>query len=196
MNQNPCILCLDIAMRNIGAAILQWNTVALDFVSGSVLVTDAATKEDRKEHTKASLYVKDSAYLYEQLHKLVAGKEIGLIAGELPLGAQSASAAMCLGVCWGLMGSLIASFDNIPYVWVTPTEVKKAMCSKKTATKEEMMNCAGFLYPDSLVPFMRHGKLLNRYEHVADAIGVSLAIRQTTEFKHYVALCEAISKKT
>lgn len=192
----PSVLCLDIAMRNVGVLVVRWDRNTLAYESSTVLTTDACTKEERKEHTKASLYVKDSAYLYEQLHRVVANSHIGLIAGELPLGSQHANSAMCLGVCWGLMGAIIASFNNVPYVWVTPTDVKKYMCGKKTATKEEMMDCAMCLYPESVKPFKKkNGEILNRYEHVADAVGVSLAIRQTTEFKQYAALCETISKK-
>ena len=106
---------------------------------------------------------------------------------ETPSGSQS-SAGM---KSYGMTCQLIASLNPKP-IEVTPDEVKKASVGKKTASKQEMMDWAYEKYPGLNWDINKStGKLKNKNEHMADAIGIAYAGIKTDDF---VRVYEIVNK--
>ena len=108
---------------------------------------------------------------------------------EIPVGSQSARAMASYGICLGILGALQSQGTEL--IEVTATEVKLALTNNKTATKSQMIEAAVKLYPDANFPMSR-GKIVNKAEHVADAIGSIHAGVKTPLFKNTLRLLKGI----
>lgn len=94
------------------------------------------------------------------------------IALEAPSGGSlSSRSSRCLGMATGIVATLEA-YTEIPFLYVTPNDVKVALCGKKRASKEDMMSKAGTIYPE--IKELIKGDM----EHVADAIGVFKVVEE------------------
>ncbi|MDP9155347.1 MAG: hypothetical protein M3O74_13965 [Pseudomonadota bacterium] len=117
---------------------------------------------------------------------------------EVPMGAQSARAALAFGMVIGILANL-----PVPLIQVSPLEVKMAAVGHRQASKEEMILWASEKYPDA--NWLRHaragrvktgtgfkewkaGDLVNDNEHLADAVAVGEAGLLTDQFKQAVAM--------
>lgn len=111
---------------------------------------------------------------------------------EVPVGSQNSRAAVAYGICVGVLGALRAT--GIPFVEVTPTEVKMVTVGKKTATKAEMIAWAMAQHPEAPWPmYKENGKLLvseAKAEHSADATGAIYAGVRTNSFKQTLQLLQ------
>ena len=114
-----------------------------------------------------------------------AAKKAKVIFVEPPVGSQSARAMASYGICLGILGGVKAL--GIPFIEVTPTEVKKCFTGDKLASKEKMIAKAVQLYPDANFP--RHRKEISgKAEHVADAIAAIHAGVDTSVFQNLMRL--------
>lgn len=103
---------------------------------------------------------------------------------EVPQGAQSARASWALGIMLGLIASL-----PLPVVELTPTEVKKGATGSKTASKDAMLEHATSLHPD-LAWLTKGGRLLNKNEHLADAVLIMHVGAQSTAFRELARMLD------
>jgi len=109
------------------------------------------------------------------------------------VGSQSAAAMKAYGMCVGILGTMLAS--DIQLIEVTASEVKVALTGNKNATKPQMIAGAVQLYPDSNFPrYTKNGKtfkkgdIMDKAEHVADAIGAIHAGVNTPLFQSLMRL--------
>ena len=126
-------------------------------------------------------------HLAEQLARPIfeVAKKAKVIFVEVPVGSQSARAMASYGICLGILGGVKAL--GIPFIEVTPTEVKKCFTGDKLASKEKMIAKAVQLYPDANFP--RHRKEISgKAEHVADAIAAIHAGVNTSVFQNLMRL--------
>ena len=107
---------------------------------------------------------------------------------EVPVGSQSARAMASYGICVGILGALRA--EGIQLIEVTPSEVKVALSGDANATKRKMIDAASELYPDANWPALYKGRLPEKSEHLADAIGAIHAGVNTPLFKNLMRLLE------
>lgn len=113
-------------------------------------------------------------------------KGVDLVCVEIPVGSQSARSMASYGICIGLLSSI-----EIPFIQVTPLEVKLAAVGSKTATKQQMIDWAYGIYPNANWLFKNQkGKtsLTAANEHLADAIAAIHAGARTDEFKYITML--------
>lgn len=113
-------------------------------------------------------------------------KDVAVAFVEVPVGSQSAAGMKSYGVCIGVLATL-----NIPMIQVSPDEVKLAGAGKKTSSKEEMINWAVVDQPLlNWYTRMYKGKveLMNKNEHVADALAAIYAGMKTEDFQSVVAI--------
>jgi len=159
------ILSLDVGFRNTG-----WVVFDLD---GKIVDCGVLMTEKNKKHIRvADDYATRAAKLAIGLKNIVLKYEIKLVVGELPVGgAQSARAMIQMGMANAVVAAVCAILD-IPADWATPNEVKLAVCGKRSATKDEMMEQVCKLYPSYQFP-----KQKNQFEHIADAVGAYLALK-------------------
>lgn len=106
---------------------------------------------------------------------------------EAPVGSQSARAMASYGICMGILGALKS--EGVPLYEVNATEVKLALAGKKDATKREMIDKASEFYPEANF-FRQKGHLIDKNEHVADAIGAIHAGINTPMFQSLMKLLE------
>lgn len=127
----------------------------------------------------------------EQLAKaaLQVARRSKAIFVEVPVGSQSARAMASYGICVGILGTLRA--EGIPLIEVTPIEVKMALAGIKTATKAQMIKAAMDFYPEAEFP-QHNGRIVNKAEHVADAIGTIHAGVRTPMFNNILRLYQEV----
>lgn len=84
------------------------------------------------------------------LRKLVALYKPSLMTFESMThgGPGQASVMAKMGMCYGLLAGLVEALD-LPCVQMTPQEIKKAVCGKKDASKEEIQNALDILFNDT-----------------------------------------------
>lgn len=118
---------------------------------------------------------------------LNAARGAKVIFVEIPVGSQSARAMASYGMCIGIL-SMIRIMGH-PMIEVTATDVKKALSGKSGASKDDMIQAAYDIYPEANWPTSREsrrpGKVADKAEHAADAIGSIHAGVRTTDFQSF-----------
>ena len=146
-----------------------------------------------KQARQNSLDLESSLQLYRQALAFSQGAHTVFV--EVPVGSQSARAMASYGICVGVLGSLRAS--GIPFIEVTPTEVKLAGPGKKTATKIEMISWAMASHPEAQWPMYRQNgvDLVSeaKAEHLADAVAAIHAGIAGNTFQQMLPLLAARS---
>jgi Holliday junction resolvasome RuvABC endonuclease subunit len=118
-------------------------------------------------------------------------KGVDIVAIEIPVGSQSARAMASYGICVGIISSI-----KIPIIQVTPAEVKLAATGNKNATKKQMIDWAVGEFPNAEW-FWKKQKgvysLIDKNEHMADALAAIKAAVRTDTFKQLIAIQEAFN---
>lgn len=181
------VLGMDPSLRNWGLAsgLLDLTTGILDDpLLELICPTDLAGKQVRQNSS--------DLHLAEQIatQAIPAARKAKAIFVEVPVGSQSSRAMASYGVCVGVLGTIRAL--GVPLIEVTATEVKLALTADKLATKAKMIAEATKLYPNSnwtgFYPGQRKGKVSDKAEHVADAIGAIHAGVNTSTFRNLMRL--------
>jgi len=116
---------------------------------------------------------------------MLAARKAKAIFVEVPVGSQSARAMASYGICVGILGSVLAL--EIPLIEVTASETKKVFTGSSTATKRQMISRAYELYPEANFPVQK-GKILDKAEHMADAIAAIHSGVRTPMFQNLMRL--------
>ena len=158
----------------------------LDVVSFKLIEPEVTTAKVVRKNSKD---IDRSTYLYKEVREYIQGSD--LLFAEVPVGSQSSRAQTGYGICVAILGSLIANTYSI--IQVDPSSNKIALVGKKTASKSEMIKAAIDFYPNA--PWLRSGtRIINKNEHLADAIGAIHAGVQTPEFNNYLAVYKSLGK--
>lgn len=121
--------------------------------------------------------------------------DANVVIAEIPGGSQSARGAFGNGVSLGVLAAIgRAGNYRGSIIQVQPTQVKVGAVGSRTASKREMIDWASGLFPNLDWPKGRGGKIGNKAEHIADAVGVINAGVQTDEFKNLVQALAFFSK--
>lgn len=174
------VASLDPSFRNFGVArlVLKLETFQFGIESLHLIETE---KDQGKQIRRNSDDLKRCQKIIREYHPLVT--PCSVVFAEIPTGAQSARAATAFGIATALVASC-----PVPVIQVQPTETKLATVGTKTASKEEMIEWAVETYPNA--PWIRDkkGKIINKNEHLADAVAVAHAGVQTDQFEQLLAL--------
>lgn len=185
------VLGMDPSLRNWGLA-----SSFLDLTNGylDTPVLSLICPKDL-EGKQVRMNSKD-LYLAEQLAgpAIQAARQAKVIFVEVPVGSQSSRAMASYGVCVGLLGAVRAL--GIPLIEVTATEVKLALAGAKNATKRQQIDAAVAEYPSSnwtsMYDGQMKGKIPDKAEHCADAIGAIHAGVRTSTFQNLMRLYEKV----
>ena len=177
----------DPSLRNWGIAIGTYNTelLTLEVQSIDICQPDTLTGKQVRQNSK-------DLHKAEQLtaKAVEAARGVNVTFVEVPVGSQSARAMCSYGICVGILGALRAG--GIPFIEVTPTEVKTATNQPKTASKEDMIHWATANHPNVNWPiYKRKGELIltkSIAEHQADAIAAIYAGIKTPAFQQLLAM--------
>lgn len=176
------VIGMDPSLRNWGLAegVLDLEQGYLNDLNLSLVIPrDMEGKQVRKN--SSDLYLANQ--LAEGVIPLVQKAKVIFV--EIPVGSQSARAMASYGICIGLLGAIRS--QGIPLIEVTAAEVKVALCGNAFATKRQMIDAAYEAYPSANFP-MTKGKILDKAEHMADAIGAIHAGVQTPMFQQLMRL--------
>ena len=176
------VVGMDPSLRNWGLAesYLDLETGMLDVPHLSLVQTN----EPKGKQVRQNSHDLEAA---EQLAvaALRAARKAKVVFVEVPVGSQSSRAMASYGVCVGILGAIRA--EGIPVIEVTAIEVKKHLSGNRTATKREMIDAASAIYPEANFP-KHNGRITDKAEHVADAIGAIHAGVLTPMFQNLMRL--------
>lgn len=115
-----------------------WGFAIIDF-QGNVLHANCI--KTKKESKKLRMRQGDDRVRRIQeintvLKTVIRKYNVQYILGELPHGSQSASSAIMLGICPGILQT-ISDFENLPIEWYSEGDAKKALCGKISLSKTE-----------------------------------------------------------
>lgn len=184
------LISLDISFTNIG-----WSVWDKKFpVAAGVIQTE-------KTKCKSTRVFDDNAYRCSvsarSLRDIIRNWDVGGIIGESPTGSQSAAASKSAGLAIGLVATTACLLD-LPIELCTPDAVKKAVCGKKNASKDEIMDKVIDLYGGKktvktieVTKGKRAGKVSEcvtykflgdvwpggTFEHIADSCGAYMALQ-------------------
>lgn len=176
------VLGLDPSLKNIGAMKLKitfnvkdnFKVTGFEFIGLGLSETNPDGTKSRfrkKNEEDRSRAIEHREFLKEQL------KGVDFVFCELPHGSQTARAMASYGIVIGL-----TAWIEIPFFVVSPTELKVVACNSKTATKQQMLDWATTKLPEA--PWLTKGEvLLNKNEHIADALAAIVAGVQSQTFK-------------
>ena len=184
------LISLDIAFKNIGWTLWENKRPIL-----------AGVIQTEKTDKKGTRVADDNAYrcsvASRAIREIIAENNVRGIVGEMPAGSQSAAAAKSAGLAIGVVATTASCLD-IPTEWCTPDEVKKAVCGRKDAGKDAIMDRIIALYGGAksvkaigISKGKRAGKQTERvtyeflgekwpggsFEHIADSCGAYLALQ-------------------
>lgn len=184
------LISLDIAFQNIGWTLWECKKP----VMAGVIHTE-------KTENKRTRVFDDNAYrcsvAARTLKQIIEGECVRAIIGESPAGSQSAAASKSAGLAIGLVATTACLLD-LPLELCTPDSVKKAVCGRKDASKDAIMDRIIELYGGSKtakVVSVTKGKRAGKnneyvdysflggvwpkgtFEHIADSCGAYLSLQ-------------------
>jgi len=171
------ILGVDPALSNVGIAMASINlddsTLEMERIH---LVQTESTKTKSVRVNSDDL--ERARVIWKDLKPFVDLADV--IAVELPVGSQSARAMASYGICIGLFATV-----NKPLIQVTAKQVK-SVTGNPNASKAQMIKYASTEFPE--LPWLTKTQkgvttLVDKNEHIADAIGAVLASLETDEFR-------------
>ncbi len=173
---------MDPSLNNWGIASSELD-LATGYLDTPVLLVVEPEKLTHKQvrQNSVDLFVADQL----AVRALAAARAAKVVFVEVPVGSQSARAMASYGVCVGILGAIRA--EGISLIEVTANEVKFALTGDKNATKKKMIDQAVALYPEANFPRQR-GRIVDKAEHVADAIGAIHAGVLTPMFQNLIRL--------
>lgn len=183
------IIGIDPSLRNFGIAIGTIDAENNDFdVHDLKLVSTESSNEKRVR--KNSQDLERARALFKGVCEVIKKESPTYAFVEVPHGSQSARAMASYGICIGLLASL-----PIPIIQVTAQENKVKAVKHKTASKEEMILWASGRFPKA--PWIKRklkGEevMVEKNEHLADAIGAINAGLQTDEWHNIMSLLKTI----
>lgn len=152
------VLSFDPSLSNWGIAYIQYSPDTFDVIATDIIQTKPIKKSKLSKAQQDLLRI-DELYAGIQL----CLEDVDVIVIELPIGSQTARAAVGYGACLALVASL-----PLPRLYVSPGQVKKVV-GKHTTTKEEIIEWVDNLHPATLHPTK------SKAEHQADAVVAAYA---------------------
>ncbi len=135
MKSSAFLLGLDPGFANMGWAVIEIASWGEKLIETGVLRTE---KSDKKRQVLASDdNLRRGREVAETLMGVLKRHHISAICAESMSFPRNAGAAAKMAMCWGVVATLSAQ-SNLPVVQASPQEIKKCLCGKKDASKEEV----------------------------------------------------------
>lgn len=177
-----CVLGVDPGFASFGLCVVQLLPDSERILHVDVIRTQ---KSNKKQNVKAADdNFRRGKAISALLHSVVDERKPLAIAAESASWPRNASASAKLAMSWGILIDICQVY-SLPMVQATPQELKKAVCDKKTATKEEIRHALEERYPGQFNPFKTEFPPRNppkphgQWEHGFDAAGAVVACLDT-----------------
>jgi Holliday junction resolvasome RuvABC endonuclease subunit len=177
------VIGMDPSLSNWGIAYAALDMQTLEFKVDDLELIQTEPEKDKKLKKVVRKNSEDLERAILLQRGMAKACERAVIAfAEVPVGSQSSRAMASYGVCVGVLAAC-----SIPLVQVTPNEVKIAACGSRTATKHEMIEWA--VTHQASAPWLRRsGRMVDKNEHLADAVAAIKAGIETDDFQRLVAV--------
>ena len=177
------VLGCDPSFRNWGLARgkLDLTTGVLDDLELSLVETKPNHNKQVRQNSKD---IADATFSAQHASAWFDSATVVFV--EVPVGSQSANGMKSYGIVVGILGAFAAKGAQL--IEVNPIENKVVLTGSKTASKEAMIDAAVKLYPEANWIRDGKGRLLNKNEHLADAIGAIHAGVNTPAFQNLMKL--------
>lgn len=165
------ILGIDPSLSNFGFALMNY---AGGILSLSYTGLSETTPKDKKDKS-----IRQNAWDMDRCvaHHLALDDFLAFtpdyVVVELPVGSQSARAMASYGAVLGVIARLKAA--GYPVLIVTPKQVKEVATGNAEASKKDMIHWAVGKFGTEKLLKSRAGVVLNKNEHIADAIAAVFA---------------------
>jgi Holliday junction resolvasome RuvABC endonuclease subunit len=167
------LLSLDVGLSGCGWVVFEDGQP----VACGTIVTE---KDKRKTVRQSNDNAHRAAVLALGIKRVASGYAVMGIIGELPSGgAQSAKAMQHMALATGAVSATAACL-GLPVEWTDPNSVKLAVCGFRSASKYGIMAAIRLKYPDFPWP-----KQKGVFEHIADAVGVYMAMESSNLVRMY-----------
>lgn len=183
MKTSHYILGIDPGFASVGYAVVAMGAEpAQDSpIKMGVIRTQ---KADGKRKVRASEdNLERAKEISKELQTILTLYPASLICAETMSYPRNSAAAAKMAICWGVLAA-IAQQRGIALTQASPQEVKKAVCGKKDASKEDVKVAL-----DSMFPSMLTGTLglcskipASVQEHPYDALAAVIACRDSEVF--------------
>jgi Holliday junction resolvasome RuvABC endonuclease subunit len=168
----PGVLCIDAGFANCGWVVIQNHKVT----AGGVIVT----KKTEKKHKMrvADDDVRRCQETFKELYRIYLEPQYGIkyMLVELPSSGGKSSRAVSSMARAQAVVACLSQVTNLPTEWVTPRDLKLAVCNSQSASKEDIEAAVMKWHPE-MAPIMPKAK--SRREHVTDAVGAFVASENT-----------------
>ncbi|HBN7444947.1 TPA: hypothetical protein L3526_004404 [Escherichia coli] len=179
MSKKITVVGIDPSMSNFGLAVgtLDLETDELE-VHGLTLVETKAGNNKKTVRVNSD-DLRRASEIWRVSRPII--EQANMVFCELPVGSQNSRSQTSYGICIGVL----ACVDK-PLIQVTPNEIKHFVGNKLTTSKEEIIKWATKQHPDA--PWLRrkqsgHDVLVNKNEHLADAVAAIHTGLQTDQFR-------------
>lgn len=179
MSKKISVVGVDPSMSNFGLAV-----GTLDLETDELEIHDLTLVETKAGSNKKTVRVNSDdlrrASEIWRVAKTIIDKA-NMVFCELPVGSQNSRSQTSYGICIGVL----ACVDK-PLIQVTPNEIKHFVGNKLTTSKEEIIQWATKKH--SKAPWLRRKQsgqdvLVNKNEHLADAVAAIHTGMQTDQFR-------------
>jgi Holliday junction resolvasome RuvABC endonuclease subunit len=161
------VLGIDPGFASMGIAVVKVGPDTERILELAVLRTE---KSARKLEVRASDdNVRRAMQLTKGLCRLIDKHNPIAIAIESQSWSRDAGASSKVGMAWGVVAA-VASWYSLAVVQASPQAIKKHLCGRKNASKEDVIMEIEERFPD--IEWPKPNSLM---EHAADAIGAVLA---------------------
>lgn len=172
------VLGVDLAFRNTGLVLAK---PCLADPGYTIVATHCITTEkaDKKKQIFAAIDdVRCIQEVVRELQQFIGAENISVIFAECPnAGAKGARANRAMGIATAILATYV-EMEKISTLWVLPDDIKKKLCGKRNASKEEIQSVVMKVWPDAAWP-----KAKGKLEHVADAAGALIVGRDSDIYK-------------
>ncbi|HBB8621947.1 TPA: hypothetical protein J2L16_001754 [Escherichia coli] len=179
MSKKISVVGVDPSMSNFGLAVgtLDLETDELEIHGLTLVETKAGSNKKTVRVNSDDLRRASEIW---RVAKLIIDKA-NMVFCELPVGSQNSRSQTSYGICIGVL----ACVDK-PLIQVTPNEIKHFVGNKLTTSKEEIIQWATKKHPKA--PWLRRKQsgqdvLVNKNEHLADAVAAIHTGMQTDQFR-------------
>lgn len=167
------ILGVDPGFSSIGLSL-----TVMDPASGRLLAADTTVITTEKSHRKLEVRasednVRRAREIARALEGVIEAFHPTALCCETQSWPRNAGAATKVAIAWGVIVALADRY-RLPILQASPQDVKKAVCQRKDASKEDVIAAVEGLVENIVWPDRK-----GDFEHAADATAVVIACAQS-----------------
>ena len=177
------VLGIDPGFANVGYAVVSLAATYDHVLAMGLIRTEKAAKKTKTRASEDNLV--RAKEIAAELASIIDKYKISVICAETMSYPRNAAAAAKMAMCWGVIATLAHRY-NLPVTQASPQEIKKSLCGRKDASKEDVQDAIHKLFPvtDNRVtncvrPSILQAVPLSMREHPFDALAAVVACKES-----------------